>query len=117
MPVIPLAGYGGAGGDIFYFGEPNEGIDMIFDFNRVEGDRLYVKAPSFSAPVGFQLTEGMGFFSGPGVMPQMATATFYQDTNTQALWFDADGTGPSGASVVAFLIGNPALSASDIVFV
>jgi hypothetical protein len=33
------------------------------------------------------------------------------------LWFDADGTGGAGAHVVAFMMGGPALLASDIVFV
>ena len=108
---------GGAGSDIFFFDRPNGGTDMIMDFNRAEGDRIYVSASAFSAPAGFHLTAGLGFVSGPGAMPGAATATFYQDTNTQALWFDEDGTGPAGANVVAFLIGNPTILASDIVFV
>lgn len=109
--------YGGAGADIFFFDRPNGGTDMIMDFNSGEGDRLYVQAGAFSAPAGFGLTDGTGFLSGAGARPNAQTATFYRDNNSQALWFDPDGTGPSGAHVVAFLIGNPALAAGDIVFV
>jgi Ca2+-binding RTX toxin-like protein len=108
---------GGAGADIIYFAAPNQGTDMVFDFNRAEGDRLYVQASGFSAPAGFQLTAGTGFHSGAGVRPTANTATFYHDTSTQALWFDPDGTGGAGAHVVAFMMGGPALLASDIVFV
>ena len=108
---------GGAGVDIFYFERPNGGTDMVMDFDRTQGDHIYVAAAAFAAPAGFKLTAEIGFFARAGALPAFATATFYQDTRTQALWFDPDGTGPSGPNVVAFLIGNPALSAGDIVFV
>ncbi len=109
--------YGGSGGDIFFFDRPNGGTDMIMDFNGAEGDHIYVAGAAFSAPAGFQLTLGTGFHTGAGARPNAQTATFYRDTNSQALWFDPDGSGPSGAHVVAFIIGNVALDASDIVFV
>jgi len=51
------------------------------------------------------------------VHPVAATATFYFDTDTHALWFDADGTGPEGAFVVAFLLNSPSLTVQDFVFV
>ena len=108
---------GGTGADIFYFERPDGGTDMVMDFNSAEGDHLYVAAAAFGAPVGFHLTTGLGFLTGPAPFPTAATATFYRHTNSQALWFDVDGTGPAGANVLAFLIGNPTLSAADIVFV
>ena len=108
--------WGGAGGDIFFFERPDNGTDLVMDFNRQDGDRIYVSATEFAAHLGFGLTAGMGFHRGASVGPTHATATFWQDTNTQALWFDPDGTGAGGAHVVAFLIGNPMLEAGDIVF-
>ena len=108
---------GGADADIFFFASTEEGTDLVMDFSRAEADHIYVQASLFAAPAGFGLTDGVGFLSGNGVMPVAQTATFYRDTATQALWFDPDGTGAGGATVLAFLIGNPTIMAADIVFV
>jgi hypothetical protein len=108
---------GGAGGDNFFFSSKLEPADFVYDFNRGEGDKLVFQASGFNVPAGFGLTQGLGFQQGAGVTPTAATASFYFDTNSKALWFDADGTGPEGAHVIAFLLNTPTLAASDFVFV
>jgi Ca2+-binding RTX toxin-like protein len=108
---------GGAGADMFQFDSPLMPADFITDFNRAEGDRFVINGSSFSAPAGFQLTQGVGFLSGAGVMPVAATASFYFDTQTRALWFDSDGTGAGNAHVIAFLLNTPTLAASDFLIV
>ncbi len=105
---------GGAGADSFFFNTQSEGTDLIFDFNRDEGDRIIFVSGGFAAPAGFSFTPGVGFHYGAGVVPTHATATVYYDTNSKALWYDQDGTGPSGPNVIAFLPNTPVIQASDI---
>ena len=45
--------YGGLGADIFGFANPADGVDLIVDFNRFEGDRIGIAA-SFGAIDTFQ---------------------------------------------------------------
>jgi Ca2+-binding RTX toxin-like protein len=108
---------GGTGGDYFYFDSKVEPADFIRDFSHAEGDRFIFQASAFSVPAGFGLTQGLGFQQGAGVVPTAATASFYFDTDSRALWFDADGTGPEGAHVLAFLLNTPTLQASDFAFI
>jgi serralysin len=108
---------GGANGDVFLFTSRGEAADILLDFNAAEGDKIAFKASEFGAPAGFQLTAGVGFLSGAGVLPNAATATVYFDTASKALWYDIDGTGAAGANVIAFLTNTPALSASDFLFI
>jgi Ca2+-binding RTX toxin-like protein len=108
---------GGLGRDNFYYNDKSGLADYILDFSHTEGDRFVLKASAFNVPAGFGLTDNVGLLQGAGVVPTAATATFYFDTNTKALWFDADGTGPEGAHVLAFLLNTPTLAASDFIFV
>ncbi len=108
---------GGAGSDNFYYDSRVGAADFIYDFDRAQGDKFVLSGGAFSAPAGFQLTQGVGFVSGAGAVPVAATATFYFDTSTKALWFDADGTGAQGGNVIAFLLNTPTLTASDFIFV
>ena len=107
---------GDLGADLYYFGNPVEGTDFLFGFSESEGDRIILRSANFAAPVGFQLTDGVGFLYGAGVRPVAATASVYYDTTSKALWFDPDGTGPSDAHVVAFMTDTPVLHAIDVVF-
>ena len=109
-----LAGEGGA--DVYYFGSQQEGTDFIIGFNSAEGDKIVVQGSAFGAPAGFQLTDGVGFLQGADVRPVAATATFYYDITSKALWFDQDGVGAGAASVIAFLTDLPTLHASDFLF-
>jgi Ca2+-binding RTX toxin-like protein len=111
---------GGAGRDIFYFETQTEGTDTITDADFTtsqQEDRFYFKGSNFATPAGFQFTNGVGFLYGAGVTPVAQTATVYFDTNTHALWFDQDGTGSTGANVIAFLPNNPVIHAGDFVVV
>ena len=40
---------GGAGADIFTFNAPGYGYDQVFDFNRVEGDRIDMRGSGATA--------------------------------------------------------------------
>ncbi|MFZ0269277.1 calcium-binding protein [Caulobacter sp.] len=108
---------GQAGADVFYYGDMTEGGDNIIDFNSADGDRIIVNGAAFGAPAGFQLTPGLGFLSGPGVTPTAATATFYYDTTSHALWYDIDGVGAGQGVLIAQMASNPTLHASDFIFV
>ncbi|WKL56344.1 cadherin-like domain-containing protein [Asticcacaulis sp. ZE23SCel15] len=108
---------GGVGADYFYYDARNEPADYVFDFSHAEGDKFVFKGSEFNIPAGFSLTSGLGLLQGAGVTPVAATATFYYDTNTRALWYDVDGTGASGANVIAFLMNTPTLSVDDFLFV
>ncbi|MCA0421974.1 MAG: M10 family metallopeptidase C-terminal domain-containing protein [Proteobacteria bacterium] len=107
---------GGANNDIFYFDNPTDAADLVHDFNRLEGDRLAFSAAAFGVAPGFTLTAGVNFFAGANALPNSAVTTLYYDSNTRALWFDADGTGAGAAHVVSFMLNNPTLQASDIIF-
>ena len=104
----------GAGADAFYFNSPANGVDTILDFNEAAGDKIVIQSSAFSAPSGFDFTDGVGFVQGPGAKPVAPTATFLYDTSTSYLWYDPGGTGPGGSSLLAFLPGSPSLHASDI---
>jgi len=108
---------GGAGADVFYYDTPLEPADFVTDFSHAESDRLVFLGSAFNIPAGFTLTAGVGLLQGAGAHPVAATATFYYDTTSKALWFDADGTGASDAHVIAFLTNTPTLHVEDFLFV
>ncbi|MBV9825658.1 MAG: hypothetical protein JO001_08285 [Alphaproteobacteria bacterium] len=116
--IAGLGGYdlleGGSGADAFYFASPSAGVDTMVGFDDAGGDKILIQGSAFSAPPGFDFTDGVGFVQGPGAAPAAATATFAYDTATSYLWYDPDGTGPSHASLVGFLPGSPTLHAADI---
>ncbi|SDD88733.1 Ca2+-binding protein, RTX toxin-related [Sphingomonas sp. YR710] len=107
---------GGSGSDAFFFTASADAPDAIYDFNHSEGDWLGFQASAFGVAAGTHLVDGGSFLTGAGVTSVAATATFYFDTTTRALWFDADGTGSDPAHVEAFLLNTPALSAADFYF-
>jgi Ca2+-binding RTX toxin-like protein len=110
-------GYGGAGVDAFYWNSYKQGADIVGDFSHADGDKIYFDHTAFGVTQYLALTQGTNFFVGAGVTSTQARATVYFDTNANALYFDADGTGTAATQVIAF-IGNgaPGLVASDFVF-
>ncbi|HEY0837711.1 MAG TPA: heparin lyase I family protein [Azospirillum sp.] len=100
---------GGAGPDLFRFDAPADGGDTITDFER-GADRIAVL--------------GSAFGLSPGALPAGRFALdraadgddrLIYDSLSGALWFDADGTGPTAAVHLVTLVGVPALNAADIV--
>jgi len=116
---------GGASANVFIFEAPDKnGVDLITNFNRFQGDRLQIDLGSnysggFSygqsvtnngdtAQVGYSGTDS---FSS-------AAERFHLNTSTGGLFFDADGTGGAyTAKQIAVLVGLGDLQLSDFQFV
>jgi Ca2+-binding RTX toxin-like protein len=112
------SGYGGSGADIFYWSSPTQGADVVSDFSHAEGDKIYLDHTSFGVTAGLTVTEGTNFFSGAGATSQSAVETFFFDTTSNILWFDADGTGAGAANAITFLSnGGGGIAAWDILLV
>jgi Ca2+-binding RTX toxin-like protein len=100
---------GGRDDDKFVFDGPNEGADTILDFDRAEGDQIWLSSFFFGIP---NETRG-NYFSTSGFATS-GPSLFY-DQAAGALSYDADGTSGAGAAVViAQLNPNTALTASDL---
>lgn len=89
---------GGAGSDIFFFQSPDEGLDVITDF-QLGVDLIEVLAAEFdNLPIG-QLSADR--FSSDGVVT--ADTRFIFDPNAGVLSYDADGSGAGAAVGLAAL--------------
>ncbi|WBV42554.1 hypothetical protein [Pseudoroseomonas cervicalis] len=105
---------GGAGADTFRFASPNEGGDVIVDFQSGQ-DTIVFSASGF----------GSGLSAGMDLASQGYYATNYEGTATEAhaqiiyrasdqmLLFDADGTGSLNAIEIVQVLGD-SLSISDL---
>lgn len=105
---------GGLGADSFDFHAINEGGDTIADFEHgIDHVRLDA-AFGFGAP----LTDGVNFLSGAGMTaPADGNPALIYDTNTGALYHDADGNGAGAAQLIATFSNHAALSAADILLI
>jgi Ca2+-binding RTX toxin-like protein len=91
--------------DYFYF-ENLTGTDTITNFLRANGDVLVVDLSVFSLGASFSAAE---LVNSAGHVASGAIAQFIYDTNSQQLWFDADGSGATNAAIhIATLTGGPA---------
>jgi serralysin len=109
---------GGTGSDVFVFdsapGATN--VDRISDFVSA-ADKLQFDNSVFSA-IGAAGT----FAAGDGRFWAAAGATAGHDANdrlvyntsTGSLYYDADGSGSGAAQLIATLLNNPAIAATDI---
>lgn len=106
-----LIGNGGA--DKFTFFRSTDGVDQIRDFSRSQGDKIEVLVQGF----------GGGLTRGVLASSQFVLGTSAQDANDRFIYnngtlsFDVDGVGGVQAVQIATLVGNPALSYSDIVII
>ncbi|CAK0773785.1 serralysin [Gammaproteobacteria bacterium] len=108
---------GGAGNDIFRFdstlGDAN--IDTIKDFGSPQ-DKLYLDDVVFNnvgALGRFSSTDGRFWANNAGVAHDASDRIIY-DTDSGALFYDADGNGAGTAIQFATLTGHPILHAADI---
>lgn len=101
---------GGSGIDVFRYDNTSEGGDRITDF-ECGRDKIVVYSPNFGALAEGALSGSAFVVNGPATD---AIATFLYNTATQALSFDADGTGAGAAITIATFDGRTPLSASDI---
>jgi Ca2+-binding RTX toxin-like protein len=105
---------GGAGADIFALSK-NSGIDTIRDFGT-GGDKLQISASDFGSGLVAGNLAANRFLSGSSVGAGSATGSvgqFLYNTNSGALYFDANGAGGGLGIQIATLATNPGLSTSD----
>ncbi|CAK0749471.1 serralysin [Gammaproteobacteria bacterium] len=108
---------GGAGSDIFRFGSAlgSSNIDTISDF--VSGqDNLYLDDVTFTniGVTGHFNSADDRFYGSAAGVSHDATDRIIYDTDSGALFYDADGSGAGAAIQFAILTGHPTLSAIDI---
>ena len=89
---------GGTGADSFLINTPGEGLVVIEDFDRNQGDRLLVNAGSLRL----------------GSRAELAEDRLIYDSESGRLCLDPDGSGPEQACSLALLLNRPALEAGDI---
>jgi len=116
---------GGASANVFIFESPDKnGIDLITNFNRSQGDRLQIDNGSdYSGGFSYgQSVTNNGDTAQVGYSGTDAFATaaerFHLNTSTGGLFFDADGNGGASApKQIAVLAGLGDLQLSDFQFV
>jgi Ca2+-binding RTX toxin-like protein len=110
---------GGTGSDSFDFVTfpAVTGVDRINDFTSAS-DKLRFDRAAF-ANIGAEGNFAPGddrFMAGPGFnSAREGSDRVVYNTTTGQLWYDTDGIGGDGAQLVATLLGNPSLAATDIV--
>jgi Ca2+-binding RTX toxin-like protein len=99
---------GGADADVFVFNDPAEGGDAVFDF--VSGiDSLQFNAAAFGF-ASAQSLDATNFVAGEAPHATESRPTFLLDTNSDNLYWDADGTGATAPELIASLNARAALS-------
>jgi len=112
---------GGGGADTFRFGTDTywsannaltNNVDTITDFSSQEGDKVSLETNG----VFSMMADGIhnsNFRAGAGVKALDADDYLLYDTDTGALYYDADGNGPGAAIKFAIFTNKPNLSAMD----
>ncbi|WP_285906976.1 S8 family serine peptidase [Pseudodesulfovibrio pelocollis] len=102
---------GGTGNDTFYYGSPDEGGDLITDFDYFEDLFHFAYAEFGQSGTG---TLGAEYFFTSAALIDVSSACFYFESSI--LWFYADGTNSESAVQIAQVMGD-AVQADSIVFV
>ena len=100
---------GGRGVDLFRFTAPNEGRDVITDFDPSE-DMIQVSPKRFVLSRG--VLEQHQFVLGTGAADR--SDRFIYDQNSGNLYFDIDGNGDQDQILIATLTNKPNLVSSNI---
>jgi uncharacterized protein YjiK len=113
--------FGGAGADVFGFNNANEGIDKINDF-VVGEDKIAISRAGFGGSSTFGIGSLVGATLDPSRFTLGSSATinshrFIYNTNSGALFFDADGAGGEAQVRIAQFVGNPSLNAGSFTIV
>jgi hypothetical protein len=112
-----LTGLGG--GDAFVFIDPANEVNLITDFDSSEGDFLVISASGFGISVDEGPLSSDYFVSGSGATAADANDYFLFDTDTDELWFDADGDGlgESPVLIATFNFDSGTLTSGDILII
>lgn len=113
---------GGAGDDTFHYIQANHGSDNIVDF--ATGDTIRITRDGFGI-AGSVSIGGVGandfaaeyFVSGSGAVANKAHGQFIFNTDTFQLFWDSNGTGVGGSTMIADLTNNHNLLATDFTLV
>jgi Ca2+-binding RTX toxin-like protein len=97
---------GDAGRDLFYFGAPSEGGDVILGYS-VEEDYIFISGSGFGGVLEFgQDLWGFGYHvendTGEAILTR---AQFIFETDAARLWWDVDGVGGVARVLIATLPG------------
>ncbi|WP_196772835.1 S8 family serine peptidase [Pseudodesulfovibrio alkaliphilus] len=102
---------GGGGRDTFYYGSPDEGGDLITDFNFFD-DLFHFAYAEFGQSSTGSL-DPLYFFTSAALV-DVDSACFYYESSI--LWYDADGASGEAAVQIAQVMGD-AVQADSIIFV
>ncbi len=115
---------GDSGNDYFRYTGPADGSDTILDFSAMDADKIAIIKAGFGIASGVALDAGDGndfglhyFVSGAAAAGSAPSATeaghgqFLFNTTSRQLFWDSNGTGAGGLSLIASL--NALLSATD----
>ncbi len=107
---------GGPGQDTFFFASTAEAGDTITDFNPVD-DVFRLENSGFGAGVGTGTLAQAGVDFVLGSAATTANETLFYNQATGQLFWDANGTGAGGVTLIANLTNKAALTAADFIFV
>lgn len=102
---------GGDGADRFYLNGPGDGVDTIFDFQH-DADKLVL-----NSMLGIDRLADIDFVSGSRPHAVGTGPALLYNSDTGALWYDADGAGWKDPVALASLVNHAALDLADIVLV
>ena len=111
---------GGAGNDVFQFMSRSEGGDLISDFRNVAGnnDVFHFSATGFGSGLtaGAELSASR-FQLRQDNLAQDADDRFVFRTTDKTLWFDSNGSGSGGLTMIADLDASATMTSADIFLV
>ncbi|WP_176556122.1 calcium-binding protein [Rubellimicrobium rubrum] len=107
---------GGAGSDAFEYTARDQGGDRIVDFGTGANndDRIRIDASGFLLALQPGQLAADRFSTGTDNQGNDANDRFVFNTTTDQLFFDANGSGAGGETLLATFSGNPTLTADDI---
>lgn len=107
--------HGGFGADRFFFARAGDGVDVVEDFNRAQGDRLAFLRGNFGGLPAGAVAAGRFRASADGAAGD-ADDRFLFASDSRVLSYDADGAG-AGAAVAIARINVADLRAADLLLV
>ena len=110
---------GGAGSDTFVYSDAFAGGDLILDYGNVAGnnDTVALLAAGFGAGLAAGALAATRFRARADNLAQDADDRFVFRTADATLWFDANGSGAGGLTLLADLQAGASLTAADILLV
>lgn len=99
---------GGMGSDFFIFLSPNEGVDLILDFNASDLDKIQISAAGFGGGLQVGSLDSSQYYIGTAAIT--ASHRIIYNNTSGALFFDRDGVGGAAQVQFATLLQNQTLN-------